>query len=189
MPAAAGAKVVQKALPVAFYLIAVATLVADQVTKVIVAGRIALGEHIPVIPHLIYLTHNENPGAAFGMLPKATLGLIIAGVFIIVILVLYGRKMAGCRAMWIGLALQIGGASGNLLDRIFHGETLFRGRVVDFIDVQITPTYTWPTFNVADIAITVGAVLIAYCIITGKDGILGGADEASDQEDEQSQTD
>ncbi|HJN15051.1 MAG TPA: signal peptidase II [Armatimonadota bacterium] len=176
-------------MPVAFYLIAVATLVADQVTKVIVAGRLALGQRIPVIPHLLYLTHNENPGAAFGILPTATVGLIVAGVVIIVVLVLYGRKMAGCRPLWIGLALQIGGAAGNLIDRIFHGEKLFRGRVVDFIDVQITPAYTWPTFNIADIAITVGAVLIAYCILTGRDGILGGADEASDQEDEQPQVD
>ena len=185
MPAATGEKVAPRALPVAFYLIALLTIAADQAAKVIVAGRMALGHRIPIIPGLLYLTHSENPGAAFGMLPSATGWLIVAGVVIIVILLVYGRRMAGCRPLWIGLAMQIGGAAGNLIDRIFRGESLFHGRVVDFIDVQITSSYTWPTFNIADIGITVGAVLIAYCIITGKDGILGGVEQASDQDDEQ----
>jgi signal peptidase II len=127
-----------------------------------------LGSRLVVVPRFLYVTHTQNPGAAFGILPTATGALIVAGTLIIVILLLYGRRVATCRPLWVGLALQVGGAAGNMIDRIVRGPALFRGRVVDFIDVQITRSFTWPTFNIADIAITVGAILIAYCIVTGK---------------------
>lgn len=155
-------------LPAAFYAIAAAAVAADQLVKWLVVGALAVGARVVVIPRLLTLTHSRNPGAAFGMLPTATVGLIVAGVLIIVILVLYGRKVAACRPLWVGLALQVGGAVGNLVDRVFRGPELLHGRVVDYIDVQITRTYTWPTFNIADICITVGAVLIGYCLVTGK---------------------
>lgn len=155
-------------LPGAFYAIAAAAVVADQLVKWLVVGSLALGARVVIIPRLLTLTHSRNAGAAFGMLPTWTVGLIVAGVLIIVILVLYGRTVAGCRPLWVGLALQVGGAVGNLIDRVFRGPELLHGRVVDYIDVQITRTYTWPTFNIADICITVGAVLIAYCLVTGK---------------------
>jgi len=169
-------------LPAAFYLIAAAALAADQLVKWAVVGSLALGARVAVIPGFLSLTHARNPGAAFGLLPTATVGLIVAGVIIIAILLLYGRKVAACRPLWIGLALQVGGALGNLVDRVFRGPTLFHGRVVDFIDVQLTRTYTWPTFNVADICITVGAVLIGYCLLTGKaDGDRRGPAETTDE--------
>jgi signal peptidase II len=155
-------------LPVAFYVIAATALGVDQLVKWLVVTSLAVGARVVVIPHLLTLTHARNPGAAFGLLPTATVGLIVAGVVIIGMLLLYGRRVAACRPLWIGLALQIGGALGNLIDRIFRGPELFHGRVVDFIDVHLTRTYTWPTFNVADICITVGAALIAYCLLTGK---------------------
>ena len=168
-------------LPVAFYAIAAAALAADQLVKWIVVRALAVGARVVVVPRVLTLTHARNPGAAFGLLPSATVGLIVAGVIIIAILLMYGRKVAACRPLWIGLALQIGGALGNLVDRVFRGPDLFHGRVIDFIDVQITRAYTWPTFNVADICITVGAVLIGYCLLTGKaDGDRRGAAEAAD---------
>jgi signal peptidase II len=112
------------------------------------------------------------------MLPTATAGLVVAGLFIIVILLLYGRRVATCRPLWIGLALQVGGAAGNLIDRVFRGSTLLHGRVVDYIDVQLTRAYHWPTFNLADTAITAGAILIAYCIVTGRGAAAEQAHEA-----------
>jgi len=156
------------ALPAAFYVIAAAAVVADQLVKWVVVSALAVGARVVVIPRLLTLTHSQNPGAAFGMLPRGTVLLIVAGVLIVGILVLYGRKVAACRPLWVGLALQVGGAIGNLIDRVFRGPELLHGRVVDYIDVQITRTYTWPTFNIADICITAGAVLIAYCLVTGK---------------------
>jgi len=167
-------------LPAAFYAIAAAAVAADQLVKWLVVGTLAVGARAVVIPRLLTLTHSRNPGAAFGMLPTATVGLIVAGVLIIVILVLYGRKVAACRPLWVGLALQVGGAVGNLVDRVFRGPELLHGRVVDYIDVQITRTYTWPTFNIADICITVGAVMIGYCLVTGK--AEGGKHEAEPPE-------
>lgn len=180
MPGTSGEAIASRPLPLAFYLIGVAVLAADQLIKIVVVGRLPVGSRIEIIPRLLYLTHAQNPGAAFGILPTATGALIVAGTVIIVVLVLYGRRVATCRPLWIGLALQIGGAGGNMIDRIFRGPGLFRGRVVDFVDVQLTRSFTWPTFNVADIAITCGAVLIAYCIVTGK--LAGG--EGSGEEPE-----
>ena len=168
MPGAPGAKVEPPSLTAAFYLIAVAVLAADQLVKSIVVSQLAPSSRLVVIPHLLYVTHSRNPGAAFGMLPTATVGLIVAGILIIAILALYGRRVAACRPLWVGLALQIGGAAGNMIDRMFRGPHLFHGRVVDFVDIQLTRTYIWPTFNIADMGITVGALLIAFCIITGR---------------------
>jgi signal peptidase II len=168
VPGASGETVVRHALPLAFYLIILVSLAADQLVKALLVCRMPLGARIVLIPRFLSVTHAQNPGAAFGILPTATGALIVAGTAIIVILLLYGRRVASCRPLWVGLALQIGGAAGNIIDRVLRGPALFRGRVVDFIDVQITRTFSWPTFNIADIAITVGAVLIAYCIVTGK---------------------
>lgn len=155
-------------LPPAFYLIAAAGLVVDQIVKWIVVRSLPVGERLVVVPHLLSFTHARNPGAAFGLLPTATVALIVAGVFIVVVLLAYGRRVAGHRALWIGLALQIGGALGNLFDRIFRGSTLLHGRVVDYIDVQITRNFAWPTFNIADICITAGAILVGYCLLRGR---------------------
>jgi len=168
MPGTPRAKVEPPPLPAAFYLIALAVLAADQLVKSVIVSRVALNSRLVVIPHFLYLTHSRNSGAAFGMLPTATVGLIVAGILIVAILVLYGRRVSGCRPLWVGLALQIGGATGNMIDRICRGHMLFHGRVVDFIDIQLTRTYVWPTFNIADIGITVGALLIALCLITGQ---------------------
>ncbi len=168
MPGASRETVARHALPLAFYLIVLASLAADQLVKTLLVSRMPLGARITVIPRLLSVTHARNPGAAFGILPTATGALIVAGTVIIVILLLYGRRVATCRPLWVGLALQVGGAAGNMVDRVFRGPALFRGRVVDFIDLHITRTFTWPTFNIADIAITAGAVLIAFCILAGK---------------------
>lgn len=182
MSGASRETVATRSLPLAFYLIILVSLAADQLVKTVLVSRMSLGSRIEIVPRFLYLTHAQNPGAAFGMLPTATGALIVAGTVIIVILLLYGRRVATCPPLWIGLALQVGGAAGNMVDRVFRGPALFRGRVVDFIDVQITRSFAWPTFNIADIAITVGAVLIAYCIVTGRLAEAEGSDRGSDQE-------
>ncbi len=182
MPGAPGETLARRSLPLAFYLIALLTLAADQFVKSLLVGRMPLGARITVIPGFLSVTHAQNPGAAFGMLPTATGALIVAGTVVIVILLLYGRRVATCRPLWIGLALQIGGAAGNMIDRVFRGSALFRGQVVDFIDVHLTRTFTWPTFNIADIAIVGGAILIGYCIVTGKLAEAEGTSLGADQD-------
>ncbi len=142
-----------------FFAAAALVLVLDQITKAVVAGRMALGESIPVIPGLLSLTYIRNSGIAFGILNngsgnlKAVL-LAVSAVLALAFLVwllLDQKKEDGLSGMIIGLVA--GGAMGNLIDRLRLGE------VVDFIDA-FWRTHHWPAFNLADSAISVGVVLL-----------------------------
>lgn len=132
----------------------------DQVTKWLVVQRIALHDTVPVIPGLLNLTYVRNTGAAFGMFNASDFAykpLVVAGLALLALLGIlwYARKFAA--DAWparYGFVLIIAGAVGNLIDRL----TL--GFVVDFVDVYLGSWHFW-AFNVADAAITVGAVLFA----------------------------
>ena len=125
--------------------------VLDQITKLLVVRLMSPGEPIAVIGPVLSLTYVRNRGGAFSLLPDATGWLAVVSALVVVILAFYGLRAPGpTRSMSYGLALVLGGALGNLADRAF------RGWVVDFLDLHF-----WPIFNVADIAITVGVVLIA----------------------------
>ncbi|MBI3910838.1 MAG: signal peptidase II [Armatimonadetes bacterium] len=138
-----------------FWLLAFGVLALDQVTKQGVLRW--LPEHhppVPVLPGILYFTHIRNSGTAFGLLPDGGAGLTVMAVAAILCIVAYWRAVQRRRRpvhplLATGLALPLGGAVGNLVDRIFLGQ------VVDFIDLRF-----WPVFNVADTAITVGAVLV-----------------------------
>jgi signal peptidase II len=141
----------------AFALVGTVVVVADQATKHLVVSRMARGESIPLVADWLRITHVRNPGAAFGLFRGATGFLVLAAlvgvaVFVFVI-VRHPSPVTGTAA-----ALVASGAFGNLADRAFRPWP-FQGQVVDFIDLSF-----WPTFNVADIAISVGAGLL---IITG----------------------
>jgi signal peptidase II len=143
----------------AYALIAGAAFVADQVTKSMIVRRIALYEVIPVIPHFLNLTHSQNPGAAFGLFadspgPWKTVLLVLVSALLIgaVLAVVWRSRQLDWRA-GMGLALILGGAISNLVDRIRFG------RVVDFLDLYLRG-YHWYTFNVADAAIVTGAFLL-----------------------------
>ena len=118
-------------------LISLAVIILDRVTKILVQSHLAEGESIPVVPGVMSLTYILNPGAAFGMLEHQRLFFILMTV-----------------AVQLGAAFFLGGAVGNLIDRI---ET---GFVIDFFDF-----YFWPIFNVADIFICVGVGLIVWNIV------------------------
>lgn len=143
----------------AFYLLlAGALLLLDQGSKWMVAHSLALGETRRVIPGLFNLTHLQNRGAAFGLLADFASPLVL--VFLIAIsavaLGLLGTLLwrgPGSRLAGWGLALILGGAVGNLFDR------LHAGRVVDFLDFHLGD-YHWPAFNLADSAIVVGAAVL-----------------------------
>ena len=138
----------------------VLVVVADRLTKLWVSQHIPLGGAIPVLPRILRITHWTNEGAAFSMFadsasPHAVRwGLVafsaIAALVVAGLLVRVGRSLS-CTT--VGLALILGGALGNLWDRVAYGS------VIDFIEVHIF-TYHWPDFNVADSAIVTGACLL-----------------------------
>ena len=136
-------------------LISLAVIILDRVTKILVQSHLAEGESIPVVPGVMSLTYILNPGAAFGMLEHQRLFFILMTVAVIAVLIYFWRqdqRRSDCRP--IGCSLFLGGAVGNLIDRI---ET---GFVIDFFDF-----YFWPIFNVADIFICVGVGLIVWNIV------------------------
>ena len=152
----------------AIYLIIVVAVVAlDRWTKNLVAQRIRLYAHIQVIPGFFRITHTENTGAAFSLFADSTApwktGLLIAFsvVALVVVSVLLWKNNHAHTATGVGLSLIMGGALGNLWDR------LARGRVVDFLLVYIKQ-YQWPVFNLADSAIVVGAGLLIVEILFSK---------------------
>jgi signal peptidase II len=129
-------------------IVALFVVVCDQVSKALVVAQMYPGERIEIFS-LLSLERTSNSGIAFGLAGHVpSLLLILVAAAIVVVLLLLGTQMKW-RGSSIAIGLILGGALGNLLDRIF------RGSVVDFIDLP-----HWPTFNLADVAITVGVALL-----------------------------
>ena len=138
-------------------------LFLDQISKLIIKNTLVLGESWPA-EGLFRITYGTNTGTAFGLFPNQTVFLIVASFIAIGFLVYFYRAHALPRPMLrLAIGLQLGGALGNLLDRIFYGS------VVDFIDVG-----WWPIFNLADSSIVVGMAILV--------GILVFFEKGSDQE-------
>jgi len=144
---------------VTFFLTALLVVLADQLSKIWIRSALTIGAPFPETG-LFRLIHVRNSGAAFGLLQGQSLPLTIAGLFGIVVLLLFFFLFSGRltffdnRLSKPALGLILGGIAGNLIDRIRLGY------VTDFIDVGI-----WPTFNIADSAITVGVILMAYYLL------------------------
>jgi signal peptidase II len=136
-------------------VVAVAATALDQVTKALVVNSIAMGEREEVLPFLD-LVHVKNEGVAFGFLGGAGSGIVLAVTFAALALVLGWFAFNRARPYaWLAVGMLAGGAIGNLIDR------LLRDGVVDFIDFP-----AWPSFNVADIAITLGAGALVLVALT-----------------------
>lgn len=150
-----------------FTITLVVILLLDQLTKIVINSSFALYESLSVIPGLFNITYIRNPGAAFGFLADAdpvfrSIFFTAVSVVAIVFIVLVIRKIkAGELLSTFGLSLILGGALGNLIDRIRFGE------VIDFLDFYLG-SYHWPAFNVADSAISIGAALLIWEIIRKK---------------------
>ena len=132
------------------------TVTADLATKSALEAYTPETYHRVIIPGLLNLVHSHNPGIAFGLLANLsskwlTVALAASSAVVIGVLawLLVAGRAGGGRSQ-IGLALILGGAAGNLIDRLWHGG------VTDFIDVRLG-SYHWPAFNLADSAITIGA--------------------------------
>lgn len=145
----------------------IAVVLLDRATKAWFEARTIEGWRHEVIRNFIYLVHSRNPGIAFGALADSastTTRIILIAGSLVVIGVLAWLLVAGKTGSPIGnagLALLLGGAAGNLADRIFHGA------VTDFFEVWLG-TYHYPAFNVADSAITIGAVLVLLDVLFGR---------------------
>jgi signal peptidase II len=140
-------------------LISVITVILDQASKANIMKVMRLHESIPIIPEFFSLTYIRNPGAAFGLLASSSNGfrLIFFGITSLFALGLLGMIFVRLRHDdWIGqlsIAGILGGAIGNLLDRVRFGE------VIDFLDFYVNG-YHWPAFNIADAAISVGVFFL-----------------------------
>jgi signal peptidase II len=150
-----------------YLLIALVVVLLDRWTKHLVAQHISLYSHIQVIPGFLRLTHTENTGAAFSLFADSTapwktwLLIAFSVVALLVVSVLLWKNQHAHIITGIGLSLIMGGALGNLWDRVAWG------RVVDFLLVYFR-RYQWPVFNLADSAIVVGAGLLVLEILFAK---------------------
>lgn len=153
-------------LLILFGLVTLPALVLDQLSKLYVSSHLALYRSITIVPNWFDITYTLNPGAAFSLfanLPgwfRSTFLVALSAFAIVVLLVLLARTHE-VGASSVGMALILAGAIGNLIDRAA------RGQVIDFIHVHYY-THSYPIFNLADSAITIGVVLIIAHSLPGR---------------------
>jgi signal peptidase II len=141
---------------VAPFIIAGSVVIIDQITKAIAVAKLTSAGSIPALGIIVNFTLVRNTGAAFGLFRYQTTVFVIISVIAIAFTIFYLAKKRP--ALYLPFALILGGAVGNLVDRLRFGY------VVDFIDLHF-----WPVFNAADSCITIGAILLFVMIMRGKD--------------------
>ena len=151
--------------PVRFYLIAIVIILADQITKSSIIRTLALGQTKPALGNFLVLTYTRNTGGAFSLMQGGNyLFIVVASLAIVALLFAYHKYQFRQLSMSAALSLALGGAVGNLVDRIRFGY------VVDFFDFQGGTGHTlWPIFNVADSAISVGIVVLILRMLFAKE--------------------
>ena len=133
-----------------------------------VVATIAPTENVRVLGGLLYLTQWRNVGAAFSFAEGATIVFSLIAVVVAVVIVRTARRLHSTG--WaVTLGLVLGGAVGNLMDRVFRAPGFLRGGVVDFLSVFAPDGRIWPVFNLADSAIVCGGVLGAFLALRGVD--------------------
>ena len=146
--------------------LALGVLVVDVVSKLAVVANIAPGEDVRVLGGLLYLTELRNVGAAFSFAEGATVLFSLIAVAVAVVIVRTARRLYSTG--WaVTLGLVLGGAVGNLMDRVFRAPGFLRGGVVDFLSVFAPDGRVWPVFNLADSAIVCGGVLGVLLALRG----------------------
>jgi len=164
-----------------FFSAAAAVLALDQLTKLWIVRNLTPTSEIHVIPGFFSIVSVRNRGAAFGFLNRSDidwqfwlfLAATLVAAWAIIMLV---RKSGHAPLLWTGLSLVMGGALGNLIDRIRTRE------VVDFLDFYIQDAH-WPAFNIADVGICVGAGLTALAMLLGQDREDGSAHKTKKEKD------
>jgi signal peptidase II len=143
-------------------LIGFIIILIDQISKGLVDKYIKFGESIKVINKFFYLTNINNTGAAWGMLSNQT-SLLIIITFVVIALLFYYLKVFKKNARnIIAFGLLLGGIVGNLIDR------LFLGYIKDFFELHLW-SYNFPIFNIGDMCIVIGAILLIIAILSGED--------------------
>ena len=137
-------------------IVAAAVLIADQLTKQLVRSSIALGASRHLLPG-VTLVHDQNSGIAFSLLTGSDVGVIIVTLVVVAAVLTYFARQGERRGMWLACGLIVGGALGNLADRVRAG------LVTDFVKLP-----HWPAFNLADTAITLG--VLTLFIVVGRGG-------------------
>ena len=139
-----------------FILVFFISIAVDVVTKALASALMEPGSSITLIPHVLSITYTKNSGAAFGLFAGSGQIVFWSALVIVVLMLIWFFSSQQQKNVWtfIALGLMIGGAVGNLIDRIFMG------KVVDFIDVG-----WWPVFNVADIEIVAGVIILIVVMI------------------------
>ncbi len=139
-------------------IVAIPSLVLDIITKRLVHAHIPKGTGITIIDGFFNLRHDRNTGAAFGILADQRTLLVIITIAALIFILVYSFRFSHSRWMQVSLGFLLGGAVGNFIDRIYLGE------VVDFLQFGIeSKRLYWPTFNIADISVCIGAgMLIVY---------------------------
>lgn len=139
-------------------------IILDQVTKSLAIKHLKASDPVIIIDGVFEFVYVENRGAAFGILQDKRIFFIIITLIVISFLAIYAYKYSHQLTTFsnITLAMLIGGAAGNLIDRIRYGF------VVDFIKVDLIRSYNFPVFNIADIFIVISTILLAYIILFDK---------------------
>jgi signal peptidase II len=140
-----------------FIFFALFIILFDQASKIYIQYNMHIGESIPVIEGIFHITYIENPYTAFGLFRYQTIFFVIAASISLILIILIYKKIIFKKDhfMYIPLTLVLGGAVGNLIDRV-----RIDGRVIDFIDFRI-----WPIFNFADSAIVCGMLVLLIHVL------------------------
>jgi len=149
-------------------VIAVLVVVADLVSKVVVVAKLHPEQPVRVIGGAFYLVLIRNPGAAFSVATGMTWLLTLVAAAVVFVIVRMARRLRSVGWAW-GLGLVLGGALGNLIDRIFRAPGVLRGHVVDFLSVVLPGGYHWPVFNLADSSIVSGGILLVLLAFLGRE--------------------
>jgi signal peptidase II len=149
-------------------VVAAVVLLIDTVSKALIVAHMAEGQSIRLLGGIVYLSLIRNPGAAFSMATGMTWVLAIIAIGVVVVIIRMAPRLRS--PIWaVCLGLILGGALGNLMDRIFRAPGVLRGHVVDFISVFGPDARYFPVFNLADSAITIGGVLLVITTLIGID--------------------
>ncbi len=146
--------------------LAAVVLLTDLLTKILVVATIEPGEDIRLLGGALYLTNLRNTGAAFSFAEGFTVVFTLVAVAVAAVIVRTARRLVSTG--WaVALGLVLGGALGNLVDRLFRDPGFLRGGVVDFLSVFGPDGEVWPVFNIADSAIVCGGILGALLALRG----------------------
>jgi len=149
----------------------------DQGTKALAVATLEPAHSITLVPHVFWLTLTRNSGAAFSAGAEMTVMLSMIAIIVVVTVIRMARRLRD-RGWALGLGLLLGGALGNLTDRVLRAPSPFRGEVVDFLHLT-----HWPVFNVADIGLTAAVVVILHRGFKGAT-MDGGTDGGADGDDD-----